>query len=308
MSYGEGPGPLAIAHRGGGALAQENSLNAFGLASGLGIRYLETDVRVTSDGHLVCFHDETLDRVTSATGPVRSKSLRELRALRINGVERIPTFDEALDAFPDQCFTVDPKDQAGLGPLVKSLRRKGGAERVCIAGAWDGWLAQVRRDVPEITTALGWRSLSALLMCAWAGVRPPTGLATGPFVHVPVKLGRVPIFVERLVAMSHEIGVRVVTWTVDEPAVMRRLLDAGVDAIITDRPDILREVLVSREEWAPMAPVHDLAREGRPALGPTAPVAFEREAPAYASFSGGSGMGQDASATRPPMTVTSSLT
>jgi glycerophosphoryl diester phosphodiesterase len=115
MRYGEEGGPLAIAHRGGAALAQENSLVAFALASGLGLGYLETDVRVTRDGHLVCFHDETLQQVTSATGPVRWKSLRELRALRINGTEPIPTFDEALDAFPNQCFTVDPKDQTGLG-------------------------------------------------------------------------------------------------------------------------------------------------------------------------------------------------
>jgi hypothetical protein len=79
-------------------------------------------------------------------------------------------------------------------------------------------------------------------------------LATAPFAHVPVKLGFVPIFVERLVAMSHQIGVRVVTWTVDEPVVMRHLLDAGVDAIISDRPDVLREVLVSRDQWAPMLP------------------------------------------------------
>lgn len=243
---------MAIAHRGGAGLAQENSLVAFGLASALGLRYLETDVRVTSDGHLMCFHDDTLDRVTSATGPVRFKTLNELRALRINGAEPIPTFDEALDAFPDQCFTVDPKDQAGLAPLVKCLQRKGVAERVCIAGAWDGWLAQVRRQVPVVSTALGWRSLTALLTCARAGVQPPRALATAPFAHVPVRLGRVPIFVERLVAMSHEIGVRVVTWTVDEPAVMRHLLDVGVDAIITDRPDVLREVLVSRDQWAPM--------------------------------------------------------
>jgi glycerophosphoryl diester phosphodiesterase len=252
MSYGEGPGPLAIAHRGGSALAQENSLAAFGLASGLGLRYLETDVRVTSDGHLVCFHDETLDRVTSATGPVRSKSLRELHALRINGIEPIPSFDEALDAFPDQFFTVDSKDLAGLEPLVKSLQRKGVAERVCIAGTWDGLLAQVHRQVPAVTTALGWRSLATLLTCARAGVRPPKALANAPFAHVPIKLGHVPIFVERVVAMSHDLGVRVVVWTVDEPLVMRRLLDAGVDAIITDRPDILREVLVSRDQWVPM--------------------------------------------------------
>ncbi len=251
MTYGEGHGPLAIAHRGGAGLAQENSLAAFALASALGLRYLETDIRVTCDGNLVCFHDEMLERVTSATGPVRSKSLRQLRALRINGTEPIPTFDEALDSFPDQYFSVDLKDEDGIEPLVKSLRRKGVAGRVCIAGAWDGWLDQVRSEVPEVTTALGWRSLSALLLCAQTGVRPPKALATAPFAHVPVKLGRIPIFIERLVAMSHDLGVRVVTWTVDDPAVMRRLLDAGVDAIITDRPDVLREVLIQRGAWQP---------------------------------------------------------
>jgi glycerophosphoryl diester phosphodiesterase len=253
MSYGEGPGPLAIAHRGGSALAQENSLAAFALATGLGLHYLETDVRVTSDGQLVCFHDETLDRVTCATGPVRRKTLHELRALRINGIEPIPTFDEALEAFPDQCFSVDSKDVAGLEPLVRSLRRRGVAERVCIAGAWDGLLAHVHSEVPGVSTALGWRSLTTLLACAQAGVRPPRALANAPFAHVPVKFGRVPMSVERVVAMSHDLGVKVATWTVDEPLVMAHLLDVGVDAIITDRPDLLREVLVSRDQWVPMA-------------------------------------------------------
>ena len=89
-------------------------------------------------------------------------------------------------------------------------------------------------------------------------MRPPRALANAPFAHVPVKLGRVPIFVERLVAMSHDLGVRVVTWTVDEPVAMRYLLDAGVDAIITDRPDVLREVLVSRDQWTPMAARHEV--------------------------------------------------
>lgn len=261
MTYGEGSGPLAIAHRGGAALAQENSLAAFGLASALGFRYLETDVRMSCDGHLVCFHDDTLERVTSATGLVRSKSLHELRALRINGIEPIPTLDEALDAFPEQCFSIDLKDQAAIEPLVKSLQRKGVAERVCLAGAWDGWLGHVRREVPEVTTALGWRSLTALLSCARTGLRPPKALATGAFAHVPVKLGRVPIFVERVVAMSHDLGVRVVTWTVDEPVDIRRLLDCGVDAIITDRPDVLREVLVSRDQWTPMVSRRETATD-----------------------------------------------
>jgi len=197
--------------RGGSALAPENSLAAFGLSSALGLLYLETDIRVTCEDRLVCFHDDTLERVTAVTGLVRSRSLDELSALRINGIEPIPTFDQALDAFPGQCFTVDLKDQAAIGPLLKSLRRRGVAERVCIAGAWDGWISQVRCEVPEVRTALGWRSLTALLSCARTGLRPPRALATAPFAHVPVKLGRFPIFVERLVAMSHDIGVQVVT-------------------------------------------------------------------------------------------------
>ena len=174
--------------------------------------------------------------------------------MRINGIEPIPTLDEALDAFPGACFTVDLKDRAAIEPLVKSLLRRGVAQRVCIAGAWDGWLGHVRREVHEVTTALGWRSLTALVTCARTGVRPPRALATAPFAHVPVKLGRAPIFVERFVAMSHDIGVRVVTWTVDDPVVIRRLLDAGMDAIITDRPDILREVLSQRGTWQPNTP------------------------------------------------------
>ena len=68
MAYGSGPTPLALAHRGGAALAAENTLAAFGLATDLGFRYLETDVRLTADGHLVCFHDATLDRATDHAG------------------------------------------------------------------------------------------------------------------------------------------------------------------------------------------------------------------------------------------------
>ena len=121
MAYGEGYGPLAIAHRGGSALAHENSLAAFELASALGLKYLETDIRVTGDGQLVCFHDDTLERVTSAAGPVRSKSLSEVRALRINGAEPIPTFDEALDAqdFETGTFAVQIRQMNGWTVLVE---------------------------------------------------------------------------------------------------------------------------------------------------------------------------------------------
>lgn len=252
MAYGEGPGPLAIAHRGGAGLGVENSLQAFGRSAALGVRYLETDVRVTADGELVCFHDSTLDRVTGCAGQVTQQTLASVRTLRVQGTEPIPTLDEVLDAFPSAYLTVDLKDQAAIGPMVRTLRRPGVAERVCVAGAWDGWLQRIRSEVPGVATSLGWRSLTGLLACARTGVRPHPLLASAPFAHVPVRLGRVPVFVDRFVSMAHDLGVRVVVWTVDDPALMHRLFDAGVDGVISDRPDVLREVLVSRGDWPAM--------------------------------------------------------
>lgn len=252
VTYGVPIEPMAIAHRGGAALAAENTLVAFGTATSLGLRYLETDVRLTSDRELVCFHDATLERVTDGHGRVQHHTLRQLQALRVDGHESIPTLADALDAFPRSNFTVDLKDEAAIEPLARLLGHRPFAERVCVAGAWDGWLAHLRRLAPDVHTALGWRSLTTLVCCSRTRARTPRRVATAPFAHVPLRLGSVPIFVERLVTHAHDIGIRVVVWTVDEPRTMHQLLDHGVDGIITDRPDLLREVLIARGTWSPI--------------------------------------------------------
>ena len=123
MAYPSQVGPLAIAHRGGAGLAPENTLAAFGRATALGFRYLQTDVRLTRDGQLACFHDETLDRVTSARGPVRHRTMAELRRLGVGG-EPIVTLTEALEAFPDARFTVDMKEGAAIEPMARVLARR----------------------------------------------------------------------------------------------------------------------------------------------------------------------------------------
>lgn len=260
MAYGAQSEPLALAHRGGAALAPENTLAAFGRSVDLGYRYLETDVRVTSDGELVCFHDATLDRVTGLRGPVRRHTLASLRSTRVGG-EPIATLRDALEAFPGANFTVDLKDRDAIAPLAELLQDNDFRDRVCVAGAWDGWLAELRGHAPGVRTALGWRSLTALITSARAGMPCARRFATAEFAHVPLRLGRFPVFVERLVAGAHRIGVRVIVWTVDDPIEITRLLDAGVDGIITDRPDVLREVLVARGQWLAMDGV---PTDGRP--------------------------------------------
>jgi glycerophosphoryl diester phosphodiesterase len=283
--YGAGTAPLAIAHRGGAGLAAENTLVAFGRSYALGVRYLETDVRVTADGACVAFHDAALRRVTGRRGMVRGATRRELAGFGV------PTLDEVLVAYPDACFTVDVKEGAAVAPLVRTLLATKAAHRVCVAGAWDGWLAGVRHEVgPALTTALGWRALSTfvagipggtfggdasagrhdMITCGFRtsdGARsagdqgsraaPPGGGATrtaasGRFAHVPSRV--VQVFGARLVARAHALGVRIIVWTVNDPAQMHRLLDLGMDGIITDRPDLLREVLVARDQWVAPSP------------------------------------------------------
>lgn len=253
MTYGEESTPLAIGHRGGAGLAPENTLAAFSRSTALGLRYLESDVRLTADGHLVCFHDDVLDRCTTGTGRLGERTLADLhRRVRVAGVEPIPTLEEALASFPETCFTVDLKDRAAIAPMARLLQRRDYAERVCVAGAWDGWLQHLASQVPHVRTALGWRSLVALISAAKAGVPPPASVVRGRFAHVPIQLGRLPIHSPGLVRRAHRLGVRVIVWTVDDPAQMHELLDMGVDGIITDRPDRLRSVMISRGVWTPM--------------------------------------------------------
>lgn len=242
--YREGLGPLAIAHRGGAGLAPENTLEAFERSYALGIRYLETDVRCTADGRVVAFHDARLDRVTGRRGWVRARTLDQLTALRVRGGDHVVSLDDVLAAFPDACFTIDVKDPAVIEPLATLLRTTGAARRVCVAGMRGGWLRRLQDLTgPELCTALSWRALAHFTS------RPGGQYGATAFAHVPLRLGRVPVFRDDLVVRAHDAGLRVVVWTVDDAPTMHRLLDHGVDGIITDRPDVLREVLIARDQW-----------------------------------------------------------
>lgn len=244
---------IAVAHRGGAGLAPENTLAAFEMSHALGLRLLETDVQVTKDGVALAFHDATLARTAGVDARVRDLTWEELRAVRVGG-EPILRLDTLLDAFPDASFLIDLKTVRAAAPLVDAVRRTRSAERVCVADGRDTWL----RDVAETTgcaRSLGWRGLLTLMGAAKTGTRAPRRVLHGAFAaHIATRLGGIPWMADaraaaRLVDMTHDAGLRLVTWTVNDSAQMTRYLDAGVDSVITDRPDLLREVLVARDAW-----------------------------------------------------------
>ena len=241
------PGPIPFAHRGGASEAPENSLPAFQNAIDLGYRYLETDVHATADGVLVAFHDEVLDRVTDRRGRIDELPWSEVSEARIDGREPIPLLEDLLLTWPDVRINIDPKAEASVEPLIEVLRRMDAIDRVCVGAFSDARIARVRDALgPELCTGMGPEEFVGLLRAyegedvefrSQAAQIPPTDHRGNPLVT------------PELVETAHRFGIVVHVWTIDDPDEMHRLLDLGVDGIMTDRPKVLREVFEARDIW-----------------------------------------------------------
>ncbi len=239
--------PIAFAHRGGAGDWPENTMPAFAGAVELGYRYVETDVHVTADGVLCAFHDERLDRVTDRTGLIRELPWSEVSRARVDGTEPIPRLDDLLDTWRDLRVNIDPKHDSAVDALAATLRRHGAVDRVCIGAFSDRRLARLRNLLgPRLCTSLGPAGVARLRAASYG---PPSGGLEAACVQVPPAHGRVTIVDRRFVAAAHRRHLKVHVWTIDDPAEMVRLLDLGVDGIMTDRPSVLKEVLVGRGQW-----------------------------------------------------------
>ncbi|GAA1694468.1 glycerophosphodiester phosphodiesterase [Fodinicola feengrottensis] len=250
--YLDHPLPLAFAHRGGALAGRENTAAAFERAVGLGYRYVETDVHLTADGVLVAFHDSTLDRVTDRTGVISELPWAQVKRARIGGAEPIPLLEDLLGAWPDLRFNIDPKADASVGPLVEAIRRTNALDRVCLGSFSGRRLGMARAALgSRLCTSTGPREVAALRFGSW--LLPPPG-ANGrsprvPCVQIPTAQNGIPIGDARLIRRAHALGMQVHIWTVDDPAEMRRLLDLGVDGIMTDDLETLRSVYQERGLW-----------------------------------------------------------
>ncbi|MEU6485944.1 glycerophosphodiester phosphodiesterase family protein [Streptomyces sp. NPDC046887] len=246
--YLDHPLPLPFAHRGGAADGLENTAAAFRRATAAGYRYFETDVHTTADGRLVAFHDATLDRVTDARGRIGELPWSAVAEARVGGTEPLPLFEELLEEFPHARWNVDLKAESALGPLVDLIRRTGAWDRVCVGSFSEGRVARaVRLAGPRLATSYGVRGVLALRLRS-LGV--PVPLRAGAVAaQVPETQGGVRVVDRRFVATAHRLGLQVHVWTVNEPDRMARLLDLGVDGIMTDHLQTLRGVLTERGAW-----------------------------------------------------------
>lgn len=239
--------PLNIAHRGASAVAPPNTLSAFRRAAQLGADGVELDVHLCADGVPVVIHDPTVDATTDGSGRVAEMTLAELKKLDAGtwfdpafAGERLPTLGEVMETVGDRLF---------LNIELKSISlRSDGLERAVIA--------EIERCGLADNVLLSSFNPLSLRRAKQAAPHLPTGLLISPDLPLPLRRAwlaplapheaRHPehtLVDARYVARTRRRGYRINTWTVDEPAEMRRLIALGVDAIITNVPDVLDAVL-----------------------------------------------------------------
>jgi len=214
----------------------------------MGFRYMETDVRATADGVAVAIHDPTLERLTGETGAVNDISWPELRQRHLRDGSEVPRLEDLLATWPELRWNIDVKHRRAISPVVAAIQRTNCRQRVLVASFSGRRTALVCRALgPGVATGAG-RWTVALLVAA--KVAPFARLrTTAAAAQVPVARKGIHIVDRRFIDICHQAGVAVHVWTVDERSEIEQLLDLGVDGLMTDRPSVLKEVLVGRGQW-----------------------------------------------------------
>lgn len=257
--YLDGVYPRAYAHRGwhiDDLDGCENTMAAFRRAVEEGFGYLELDVHASADGVAVVHHDSWLDRTTERSGPIAARTAAEITTIRVRGREPIPTLEQVLVELPGARVTVELKSDAAVESVLTVLELTGSWHRVCVGAVADRWLSRARALAgARLFTSMAMCAVVALRSRAWLDALPgplsrlPGMAGCGDLAQLPRRFGGITVVDEALVRTAHAAGHEVHVWTVDEPCEMADLLDLGVDGLLSDRPDLLRETLRERGAW-----------------------------------------------------------
>ena len=239
-------GPIAFAHRGGSLEAEENTMPAFERAVALGYGHVELDVHLTKDGEVVVHHDASLARVFGVDRLVSDLTMADLAGITSKGGATVPRFADVLSSFPDLKINIEAKSDEVVEPLAEVIRHADALDRIGIGSFSASRTARARALLgPDLIWSPAHGGVARMVAAGY-------GLPFRPefrCIQVPVRWKGIPVVTPKFVRAAHQAGVQVHVWTVDDEAEMINLLDMGVDGLMTDRPTLLREVLIRRGEW-----------------------------------------------------------
>jgi glycerophosphoryl diester phosphodiesterase len=251
--------PLVIAHQGGDGVWPGESMLAFKNSVDLGVDVLEMDIHITKDGELILMHDETVDRTTDGTGEIESMTLDELKKLdaaydwspdegqtfpyRGQGIQ-VATLEEIFQAFPDMRMTIEIKktNVSMAKPFCDLIREYNMQDKVLVASFHDDRLKEFRAECPDVATSSAKNETTVFVLLTKAYL---SGFYSPKFfsLQVPEESGGITVMTPAFVRAAHARNLAVEPWTINDAETMRKLIEWGVDGIITDRPDIMMEVL-----------------------------------------------------------------
>ena len=231
-------------HRGGDEEKTENTLEAFQYSSDLGFVFMETDVQLTSDGKVVIFHDSDLKRVAGLNKRINELTLKEIKEIDLINGGRIPSLEETLSSFPNLRFNIDIKVDFAVDQTIKIVNDQDAFNRVCLAAFSTNRLNRIRKLTDSnLCSSMGQAEIVKLLFSSF-GLNLKT--SPGLCAQVPVSQFGIPIVTKRFIKKVHDLNKFIHVWTIDETEEMYRLIDLGVDGLMTDKPTVLKEALVAR--------------------------------------------------------------
>jgi glycerophosphoryl diester phosphodiesterase len=250
---------LVFAHRGGGGLFPENTLLAFEDSAKLGVDFLELDVHSTNDGTLVVMHDAQVNRTTDGHGNIKEMSLENLKKLDAgfqfspDGGQTfpfrgkkitVPTLAEIFDSLPEMKFNIEPKQQTPsiIKPLCSLIRARKMEDKIIVGSFHQAVIDEFRAECPEVATSASPSEVTKFLALSKTGLsesyNPPMQA-----LQIPENLGQLSVVTKEFVENAHRKNLQVHVWTVNETADMERLINVGVDGIMTDYPDKLLSIV-----------------------------------------------------------------
>lgn len=240
--------PRVLAHRGFAREAPENTLLAFSQAIALGVTHIETDVHASRDGVAVISHDPELSRLAGRDGTVSGLTMAELREIDLGHGQSFAGLAEALDAFPEARFNIDVKSPDAVVPTVDAIRSAGATARVLVTSFSERRRLATVKELPGVASSASAAVFAGALVAGKLGLSPAVRafLRTVDAVQIPERAAGMATITPRQLRMLHGAGVEVHVWTVNDVATMERLLDLGVDGLVTDRADLAMEVVKRR--------------------------------------------------------------
>jgi len=233
-------GVAISAHRGGSMEAPENTIESFEYSIEIGSSYIETDVQLSSDGIPYIFHDDDLSRLFQKDIVFNSLHSDEINQLMLFDKYRIPTLESTLNKFPNTFFQIDVKTDEVVLPALEVIKKTNSIKNVCLASFSSKRLKQVHNLHPEICLSMGPFEVMKLLLASYNLYKKKV---PGNCLQIPIYQYGIKLVTKRFINYVHSIGLKIHVWTINDEDTMLKLIDLGVDGIITDRPKTLKDLL-----------------------------------------------------------------